>query len=967
MKSTFFTRLALGALLTFGVFCAFCGTSSAAETGESAVLFAIDSFTVDELPAPQGIDDPRPHFGWRYQAPVAADGADAVNNQTQSAYQLVLRNSPAGDEILWTSGKVESDQQTFVPYTGADLAPGTAYLIDLTVWNEDGTLTDTITSTFSTGLWPTDADPNPWKGKWIDKSESEAKPDLPARYLSKKASVASPTRKPILRATAYIAGLGYNELYIAGEKVGDHVLDPIYTDFEKRVAYNTFDVTDLMTRVQSGAFEAENPDEVEAVDYPVGVILGNGRYYAPREPRADRAPRLLFQMVVEYADGSSDLVVSDESWKMSADGPIQGNNDFDGEICDMRRAVTLEQAAADPDGDYFLEESELVSYAVPTPDAVEVLEAPAGKLVAQMMPPMRVNDLIRPVSISEYKPNVYIVDFGQNFVGWVWMKVAGPAGTEVTLRHAETLIPDGENAGDLYTANLRYAKARDIYTLRDSGGAPQYYRPRFTYHGFRYLKIEGYPGRPTLDDFTGCVVGTDLAPVGRFRTSCEIINRIYHNIFWGTRGNYLSMPTDCPQRDERQGWQGDRAAESKGEMFLFDNITLYRKWMQDIEDSQRDDGNVSDVAPNYWPLYNTNVTWPSAQFLVPESIWLMYGDTSAIAKHFDSRKKWLDHIATFIKPDGTVDKDNYGDWCVPPERPELIHSEDAARRTNQGLLATSYYFKDLELSAQFADMLGRTDDAAELRGRAEAAKTAFNNVYYNAAEGKYDNGTQTSSALPLAFGLVPDGDEPKVFATLVNNIENVTDRHIGTGLIGGQWINRVLSAGGRDDLAYTFTTNTTYPSWGYMVEKGATTVWELWNGDTADPAMNSGNHVMLVGDLAIWYYEYLAGIQADSANPGFKHILMAPHVVGDLTMVDAAYDSIRGRIASAWTAENGVFTWTVLVPVNASATASVPTSDPASVRVENAAGGDAGLRGTETDGRVEFEIGSGVWKFTSKL
>ena len=963
MKRTTTIRLAFGALLLLLPLAAFGGVPAAAGSG-GADSFALASFTVDDLPAPLGIDDPRPHFGWAYQTPAAAD---AVNNRSQSAYQLVLRGSPAGDEILWTSGKVESDRQTFVPYTGADLTPGTAYLVDLTVWDEDGTLSDTITSAFSTGLWPTDADPNPWKGKWIGKSESEAKPDLPARYLSKKASVASPTRKTIVRATAYIAGLGYNELYIAGEKVGDHVLDPIYTDYEKRVAYNTYDVTDLMTRVQSGAYEADNPDEVESVDFPIGVILGNGHYYAPRNPRADRAPRLLFQMTVEYADGTSDLVVSDESWKMSTDGPIRGNNDFDGEICDMTRAAALDRAAADPDGDYFLEESEQVSYAVPTPDAVEILDAPRGKLVAQMMPPMRVNDLIRPISITEYQPNVHIVDFGQNFVGWVWMKVAGPAGTVVTLRHAETLIPDGENAGDLYTANLRTAQARDVYTLRETGGAPQYYQPRFTYHGFRYLKIEGYPGRPSLNDFVGCVVGTDLKPVGRFQTSNETINKIYHNIFWGTRGNYLSMPTDCPQRDERQGWQGDRAEESKGEMFLFDNITLYRKWLQDIEDSQRDDGNVSDVAPNYWECYNTNVTWPSAQFLVPESLWLMYGDESAIAKHYDSRKKWLAHIASFVKPDGTVDKDNYADWCVPPESPELIHSGDPSRTTNQGLLATAYYFKDLELSARFADMLGRADDAADFRARAEAAKTAFNNVNYDAAAGKYSNGSQTSSVLPLAFGLVPPGDEPRVFAALVDNIENVTDRHIGTGLIGGQWINRVLSEGGRDDLAYAFTTNTTYPSWGYMVEKGATTVWELWNGDTADPAMNSGNHVMLVGDLAIWYYEYLAGIKADPANPGFKRVLMAPHVVGDLTWVDAAYDSIRGRIASSWKAENGVFAWSVAVPVNSSASASVPTSDPASVRVENAAGETVDLPYVETDGRVEFEIGSGVWKFTSKL
>lgn len=973
-RRTFFLLFAIFALI-----CNFCVSELFAdlvadddaevvvEDAEIAPLptFSIAAFMTDDMEMPQGIDTPKPYFGWVYHA--AMPGVPA-NNQVQSAYQIVLRDYPGGDEILWTSGKVESDQQTFVPYTGADLKPGTSYFVDLTVWNGDGTQTDSITSRFSTGLWPTDADSNPWKGKWIGKRESEVKPELPARYLSKKGAIASPTQKTVTRAVAYIAGLGYNELYIAGERVGDHVLDPIYTEYEKRVAYNTFDVTDLITEIQDTAFESADPDAVAEMDFPIGVILGNGRFYAPRNAVAGTEPRLLFQLDIEYSDGSVDQIVSDETWKISADGPIQANNDFDGEVCDMRKTVSVEDAVADADGNYFIEDTEGFAYAVPTNDAVDVLDAPAGKLVAQMMPPMRVNDLIRPVSITEYKPNVYIVDFGQNFVGWAWMKAAGDAGTEITLHHAETLIPDGENAGDLYVANLRTAKACDRCILRDAGGQPQYYQPRFTYHGFRYMKVEGFPGTPTVDDFIGCVVGTDLPQTGRFNTSNETINKIFSNIFWGTRGNYLSMPTDCPQRDERQGWQGDRAEESKGEMFLFHNQTLYRKWLQDIEDTQHDDGNVSDVAPAYWNTYNTNVTWPSAQFLVAESLWLMYGDTSAIAKHYDSRKKWLNHIASFMNANGTVDKDNYGDWCVPPESPELIHSADPARKTNQTLLATSYYYKDLTLSAAFADMLGKTEDAADFRARAEVAKNAVNSVFYNAAEGKYDNGTQTSCVLPLAFGIVPDGGETKVFDTLVNNIENVTDKHIGTGLIGGQWVNRVLSDWGRDDLAYTFATNTTYPSWGYMVSKGATTVWELWNGDTADPAMNSGNHVMLVGDEAIWYYEYLAGIKADPENPGFKHILMAPHVVGDLKWVDAAYDSIRGRIISAWeVSDEGTFKWTVLVPVNTTALASVPTSDPASITVKLADDSSVELQGESKNGRVEYQIGSGLWKFESKL
>ena len=934
--------------------------------GEAAAphAFTLSGFTTDDMVMPQGIDTPKPHFGWTYNSLVP--GA-AANDQRQSAYQIVLRNYPEGDEILWTSGKVVSDQQSFVAYTGPDLKPATAYHVDLTVWNDDGSQSDSVTGCFSTGLWATDADPQPWKGEWIGaakKPEGVSDANVnPAVYLSRKASVAVADAKTIRRAVAYVAALGYYELYVDGERIGDHVLDPIYTDYSKRVAYNAYDVTELLTEIQGSADAG-----ADNVPFAIGAVLGNGRYFAPRGPDQACLPRILFQLVIEYTDGSTDMVVSDKDWKLSQEGPITENNDFDGEVCDMRRAVPVETVADDPEGNYFFEVSENLAYAVPTKCAADVMPAPKGKLVAQMMPPMRVNDFIRPVSIKDVGDGKYILDFGQNFVGWVWMTVRGQEGSTVTLRHAETLVPDGPDAGQLYTANLRSAKARDIYTLGASE-APQYYQPRFTYHGFRFLEVTGYPGTPTTDDFIGCVVGTDTPQTGRFQCSNQTINKIFNNIFWGTRGNYLHMPTDCPQRDERQGWQGDRAEESKGEMFLFDNLTLYRKWLQDIEDSQREDGNVSDVSPNYWKLYEPNVTWPSAQTLVAESLYLMYGDPSAIASHYDSRKAWLNYLAGFIKEDGTIDKDNYGDWCVPPESPELIHSADPARKTVPGILSTAYYAYNLKLAAQFADMLGKSADAADFRARSEAAKDALNRVYYNSAKGQYDNGTQTSCILPLYFGLVPEGEEGKVFSTLVNNIENITNSHIGTGLIGGQWLNRALSDRGRIDLAYKFATNNDYPSWGYMVEKGATTIWELWNGDTADPAMNSGNHVMLVGDEAIWYFEYLAGIKADPENPGFKRILMAPHVVGDLKWVKAAYESVRGLVLSGWNLEDdGSFCWNIVVPVNSTALLSVPTSDPTFVEICGAEGVPVNLAGKSVaDGRVEYEVGSGSWKITSKL
>ncbi|MCL2304659.1 MAG: family 78 glycoside hydrolase catalytic domain, partial [Planctomycetaceae bacterium] len=551
------------------------------------------------------------------------------------------------------------------------------------------------------------------------------------------------------------------------------------------------------------------------------------------------------------------------------------------------------------------------------------------KLVSQMMPPMRITEELKPISVTQVKPGVWVYDFGQNIVGWCRLTLRGPAGTEITLRHAETLQTEGPDKGMLYVANLRNAKCRDIYTLKGEGN--ETYQPRFTYHGFRYAEITGFPGRPNLDTLTGCAVSTDLPIVGKFECSNPLVNRIYKCIEWGVRGNYLSIPTDCPQRDERQGWQGDRAGESLGEMYMFDNYTLYAKWMKDIQDSQRDDGNLSDVCPNFWPFYASNVTWPSAFTIIPGSLYKMYGDERPIARHYEAMKKWMAHFVPLTRKDGTLDKDNYGDWCVPPERPELIHSQDPARKTSPGILATAYYANNLNLLAEYAEMLGKEEEAKEFRGRATVMTEAFNKLFYNAEKGQYDNGTQTSCVLPLAFGLVPPGEENKVFATLVNNIENVTDKHIGTGLIGGQWLNLVLSNFDRDDIAYTFVTNKTYPSWGYMVENGATTVWELWNGNTADPAMNSGNHVMLVGDLVIWLYRRVAGIPAiESAQDGV--LVFTPNPGGGLTYAKVEYDSVYGKIKASWRLSGGKMFYDVTIPVGQEGKILLPTTNLDSVK-----------------------------------
>jgi alpha-L-rhamnosidase len=754
---------------------------------------------------------------------------------------------------------------------------------------------------------------------------------LPARYLRKEFA----SDKGIRRATVSYSGLGLSELYLNGKKVGDEVLSPGATEYPKRVLYVTHDVTDQLKRGANA----------------LGVILGNGRFYSMRSKVYSGMPhygfpKLLLNLHIDYDDGSVQEIVSDGSWKLSADGPILANNEYDGEEFDARK--------------------EFAGWTEPGFDdtkwqAAKQVDAPEGVVAAQMIEPIRVVETIHPVKITEPKPGVYIFDMGQNMVGWCQLKVSGPAGSKVTLRHAETLKPDGM----LYLANLRGAKVTDVYTLKGNG--TETWEPRFTYHGFRFVEVTGLPGKPTLDTLAGRVVHDDLEVVGQFACSNPLINQIYKNIVWGTSGNYRSLPTDCPQRDERQGWLGDRSEESKGESYLFNISALYSKWLQDMEDSQRESGSIPDVCPAHWPIYSDNVTWPSSSVIIPNMLHRQYGDAQIVARHYESAKKWIDYMLGFVR-DGIIDRDSYGDWCVPPEDPTFIHSKDPARITDKALLATSYLYYDLRLMEQYANSLGKKDDAKCFARQAQELSTAFNKKFLKSDVGQYDNGTQTSCVLPLRFGLVPADQEEQVFQHLVDKIDDETHGHIGTGLIGGQYLNQVLSDHGRADISYTMASQTEYPGWGYMISQGATTIWELWNGNTADPSMNSGNHVMLVGDLVIWFYEYLAGIAPDDANPGFKHIVMRPHPVGDLTWVKASFRSPYGLVRSEWQHEGGQFNWQITVPPNTTATVYVPAKSADAVTESGVTAADAEgvkLVGTE-DNRAVYDVTSGTYHFMSK-
>jgi alpha-L-rhamnosidase len=752
----------------------------------------------------------------------------------------------------------------------------------------------------------------------------------PARSLRKEFDVA----KKIRRATVFHTGLGWSELYLNGRKVGDHALSPGLTEYTKRSFYVTHEVTDLLRSGRNA----------------IGALLGNGRYFGPRSVVYASMPtfgfpKLRLQLRLEYDDGSVSEVVSDESWKLTTEGPIVANNDFDGEEYDARRELGAWTTVGYDDSKW---------------RAAEIVGAPSEKIVAQMMEPIRVTEIVKPIAITEPKPGIFIFDLGQNLVGWVRLKVAGTAGTVVTLRHAETLLPDGTPS----LANLRSVQATNVYTLK--GGGAETWEPVFSTQGFRYVEVRGYPGRPALDAIEGRVVNDDLRTTGEFSSSNPLLEQIHRNVSWGIRGNNKSIPMDCPQRDERQGWLGDRLEESRGEAYMFDTAAFYAKWLQDIRDSQKENGSLPDIAPVHWPSFTDNVTWPSSAIIIPNMLSEHYADREVLAQNYESAKKWMNHMSQWVI-DGIIARDKWTDWCVPPENPVLIHTKDPARITRDAVLATTFFYHDARLMERFAKILGRADDAAHFGALAEKLKKAFNEKFYNRELGQYDNGTQTSSVLPLAFGMVPDDQRKRVFGNLVKNITEVTRGHIGTGLVGGMYLYRVLSDNGRPDLAYTIGTQKDYPSFGYMLSKGATTIWELWNGDTADPWMNSGNHVMLVGDFVVWLYEYLGGIKSDPSAPGFKHVIMKPHPVGDLKFVRAKYDSLRGRISSEWKREENRFDWRISIPPNTTATVYIPTAS--SARVTEGERPAANAEGVEflreENGHAVFRIGSGSYHFVA--
>ena len=832
------------------------------------------------LAEPLGVDTAAPRLSWIVESPRRGDLQTAFQILVSSASEL-LQND-IGD--FWDTGKVQGERAPAVEYAGEQLLSCARYHWKVRWWDREGAPSPwSEPASFVTGF----LNEGDWKPKWIAPREVKEflskgtvllghpgadEAQAHAVYLRKELSL----KERASLAMIFISGLGHYELRLNGEKVGKSVLDPGWTDYAKRALYASHDVTPLVRGKNA-----------------VGVILGNGRHI---KGYGFDGPKLACRIEVEYESGDRAVFFADESWKTSP-GPLQENGLYHGERYDARLDLDGWDRPGFDDRSW--------QKAVP---------AAGPALVSQMMPPVRVTERLRPKSVNPQPSGAFVFDFGQNFSGWVRLSVEGPKGTEIRLRHAELLHEDGSiNVGP-----NENAEATDVYVLR--GGGPEVFEPRFTYHGFRYVEVTGYPGQPGVEALEGCFVHSDVPRTGSFRCSNDMLNRIHQNVLWGQLSNLMSIPTDCPQRDERHGWLGDAHLSAEEAVFNFDMAAFYSKFLEDIRLAQKEDGSLPDVVPPYLPrLYPADPAWSSAYPTLVALLWEHYGDKRIIARHYLHLKRYVDFLSANADRHIIRTLGKYGDWCPP--------GGIVPKKTPVALTSTWYFYHDALILARLASVLGRAEEVREYEKLAAAILEAFNGEFLGETQyaavrvspvDTYPN--QTSNALPLYLDMVPAAKKDGVLASLLQSIVRQQDYHVDTGILGTRYILDVLADNGRGDVAYRMVTHKSYPGWGYMLAEDATTLWERWEKLTGH-AMNSQNHIML-GSVDAWFYRTIAGLSP--LRPGWKSVRVRPHVLGDLTSAEASLETVAGKVRSAWKKGADSFTLEVTVPVGSSAEVQLP-------------------------------------------
>lgn len=887
----------------------------------SAAPWRVTHLTCEFLEAPLGIGDTHPRLSWQVES--------ERRNERQSAYRVLAATTrellERGQGDLWDTGRIESDQTTHLVYAGKNLASRQRVYWQVTSWNRDRNSRADAQSTWEMGLLHADD----WKAQWIGIGATPGQPDRmePSPYLNTSFRV----DRTVARARLYATALGVYEVSLNGARVGQDVFAPGWTDYAKRLQYQTYDVTDQVRRGMNR----------------LGVILGDGWYAgtigweAKRHNYGPYPLGVLAQLHVDYTDGSTQTIVSDHTW-LATTGPILASDFLMGETYDGRLE---DRAWTDP------------ANASASGRPVALLASPPAQtlLVAQQSQPVKAIEEIPARAITEPSAGTYVFDVGQNMVGWARLTIQAPRGTEIRLRFAEMLQPDGQ----IYTTNLRGARATDTYIARGDG--TETFEPHFTFHGFRYVELTGVPAKPPLEAITGIVIHSATPPTGTFESSSPMLNQLQHNIVWSQRGNFLSIPTDCPQRDERLGWMGDAEIFARTACFNMDVAAFFTKWMNDVADGQSAEGDFPDVAPRLIVTTTGAPGWADAGVIVPWTMYTCYGDRRMLERHYQAMTRWVNYVR-----EGNTDLiwlnrvgNNYGDWVS-------IQSD-----TPKEVLATAFFALSARLTGRTARILGRTteaDDFEELFGR---IKAAFNRAFVD-AEGHVTGRTQTSYVLALEFDLLPPAMRPLAIEHLVRAIEE-NDWHLSTGFLGVRHLLPALANNGRIDVAYRLLMNDTFPSWGYSIRNGATSIWERWDGWTdangfQAPEMNSFNHYSF-GSVGEWMYRYVAGLDTDPEAPGYKRSIIRPRPGGGLTSAKATYQSIQGTISSDWRIDSGRFDLTVEIPANTTATVYVPAKPGAGIeesgRPATTAEGVKALR-RDADAAV-FTVGSGTYRFRSSI
>ncbi len=838
----------------------------------------VQNLLTENFNNPVGIGVQQPEFSWQLTG--------NERNILQTAYEIKVN---LNKKQAWASGKISSSQSVHVPYKGGLLQSGKKYTWQVRVWDSKGKASSwSEPATFQMGL----LNKEDWKAKWIEPTQdTSSKKSVPPIMMRKEFSL----NKKVATATLYATAHGLYNMRINDKLVTDAVFTPGWTSYVKRLQYQTYDVTSL---VKTGA-------------NAIGSMIGEGWYngqlaWASNRSLWGKVNGLLAQLHVTYTDGSEVVVITDGTWKYTNEGPVRSSEIYDGETYDARMEKNGWALAGYNDASW---------------KPVGVAQFDMSNLTAQDGPMVKRIEELKAQKVFRTPEGTLVVDFGQNMTGWVKLKVKGPAGSKVVLRHAEVL----DKAGNFYTANIRAAKQRIEYILKGSG--EEVFEPHFTFQGFRYIAVDEFPGELTADNVSGIVVHSDMQPTGTLETSNALINQLQHNIQWGQKGNFLDVPTDCPQRDERLGWTGDAQAFVRTACFNMNVNSFFIKWLKDISADQLPNGGVPFVIPDALRDKGVSAGWGDVALIAPWTIYLSYGNKKILEDQYQSMKNYVEYIRK-IAGDSCIWKNGsvFGDWLF--YKPGLYSHTEPDGYTNGDLIATAFFAYSTTILKNTAAVLGKTADEADYAALLEKIKEAFNKEYVTEA-GRLFSDSQTSYVLALMFDLLPDAKRKAAAGFLAKDISN-RGHHLSTGFLGTPYLCHVLSRFGYTDVAYKLLLQETYPSWLYPVKMGATTIWERWNGIRTDstfedPGMNSFNHYAY-GAIGEWMYRVAAGLEIDTRQPGYKHFFIQPQPGGNFSHMKAGLKTGYGNIVSGWELKNGKIIVTVKVPANTSATIRLPKS-----------------------------------------